>query len=123
MTSQLRGWARPRLRAALARCYQSTLGGVLKGVTTMRIASVLTSIAVAGFIMTGAAAAATTAATTTAPATTTAAPAKKAKTTAMTPEKTAISKQCSALADAQKLHGKAREKFRADCKKNGGKAT
>ncbi|WP_274534531.1 MULTISPECIES: hypothetical protein [Mesorhizobium] len=40
----------------------------------------------------------------------------------MTPEKTAISKQCSALADAQKLHGKAREKFRADCKKNGGKA-
>lgn len=90
----------------------------------MRIASVLTSIALAGFIATGAAAAATTAATTTtAPATTTAAPAKKVKTTAMTPEKTAISKQCSALADAQKLHGKAREKFRADCKKNGGKAT
>ena len=87
----------------------------------MRIASVLTAIAVAGFIATGAAAAATTAATTTAPATTTAAPAKK--TTAMTPEKTAISKQCSALADAQKLHGKAREKFRADCKKNGGKPT
>lgn len=90
----------------------------------MRIASVLTSIALAGFIATGAAAAATTAATTTAPATTTTtAPVKKAKTTAMTPEKTAISKQCSALADAQKLHGKAREKFRADCKKNGGKAT
>ena len=90
----------------------------------MRIASVLTSIAVAGFIATGAAAAATTAATTTtAPATTTAAPVKKAKTAAATPEKTAISKQCSALADAQKLHGKAREKFRADCKKNGGKAT
>ena len=87
----------------------------------MRIASVLTSIAVAGFIATGAAAAATTAATTTAPATTTAAPMKKAA--AATPEKTAISKQCSALADAQKLHGKAREKFRADCKKNGGKAT
>lgn len=88
----------------------------------MRIASVLTSIAVAGFIATGAATAATTApaTTTTAPV---AAPAKKAKTTVMTPEKTAISKQCSALADAQKLHGKAREKFRADCKKNGGKAT
>jgi len=48
---------------------------------------------------------------------------KKAATTATTPQKTAISKQCSALADAQKLHGKAREKFRADCKKNGGKAT
>lgn len=41
----------------------------------------------------------------------------------MTPQKTAISKQCSALADAKKLHGKARETFRADCKKNGGKAT
>jgi len=90
----------------------------------MRIASVLTSIALAGFIATGAAAAATTAATTTtAPATTTATPMKKAAATAATPQKTAISKQCSALADAQKLHGKAREKFRADCKKNGGKAT
>ncbi|MBZ9906264.1 hypothetical protein LB557_09685 [Mesorhizobium sp. BR115XR7A] len=91
----------------------------------MRIASVLTSVALAGFIATGAAAAATTAATTTttAPAATTAAPMNKAKTTAMTPQKTAISKQCSALADARKLHGKAREKFRADCKKNGGKAT
>ncbi|WP_095198683.1 hypothetical protein [Mesorhizobium carmichaelinearum] len=90
----------------------------------MRIASVLTSIAVAGFIATGAAAAATTAATTTtAPAATTAAPMKKAQATAMTPEKTAISKQCSALADAKKLHGKARAKFRADCKKNGGKPT
>jgi len=90
----------------------------------MRIASVLTSIALAGFVATGAAAAATTAATTTtAPATTTATPMKKAAATAATPQKTAISKQCSALADAQKLHGKAREKFRADCKKNGGKAT
>ena len=90
----------------------------------MRIASVLTSIALAGFVATGAAAAATTAATTTtAPATTTATPMKKAAATATTPQKTAISKQCSALADAQKLHGKAREKFRADCKKNGGKAT
>ncbi|MGX5829162.1 PsiF family protein [Mesorhizobium sp. 43Arga] len=89
----------------------------------MRIASLLTSIALAGFIATGTAAAATTAATTTAPAATTAAPAKKPAASAMTPEKTAISKQCSALADAKKLHGKAREKFRADCKKNGGKAT
>ena len=44
----------------------------------MRIASVLTSIALAGFIATGTAAAATTAATTTAPAATTTAPAKKA---------------------------------------------
>ena len=90
----------------------------------MRIASLLTSIALAGFVATGVAAAATTATTTTAPAAaTTAAPAKKPAASAMTPEKTAISKQCSALADARKLHGKAREKFRADCKKNGGKAT
>ncbi|WP_246678542.1 MULTISPECIES: hypothetical protein [unclassified Mesorhizobium] len=42
---------------------------------------------------------------------------------AMTPQQTAISKQCSALADTKKLHGKARAKFRADCKKNGGKAS
>jgi len=89
----------------------------------MRIANLLTSIALAGFIATGVATAATTAATTTAPAATTAAPGKKSAASAMTPEKTAISKQCSALADAKKLHGKAREKFRADCKKNGGKAT
>jgi len=40
----------------------------------------------------------------------------------MTPEKSAISKQCSALADQKGLHGKDREKFRAACKKNGGKA-
>ncbi|RXT52074.1 hypothetical protein B5V01_03180 [Mesorhizobium erdmanii] len=84
------------------------------------IASLLTSIALAGFIATGVAAATTT----TAPAAaTTAAPAKKPAASAMTPQKTAISKQCSALADAKKLHGKARETFRADCKKNGGKAT
>ncbi|TPK91936.1 hypothetical protein FKO01_00850 [Mesorhizobium sp. B2-3-3] len=88
----------------------------------MRIASVLTSVALAGFIATGAAAAATKAATTTAPATTTTAPMKKAA-PAMTPQQTAISKQCSALADTKKLHGKARAKFRADCKKNGGKAS
>ncbi|TPK95104.1 hypothetical protein FJ934_13375 [Mesorhizobium sp. B2-4-12] len=87
----------------------------------MRIASVLTSVALAGFIATGAAAA-TKAATTTAPATTTTAPMKKAA-PAMTPQQTAISKQCSALADTKKLHGKARAKFRADCKKNGGKAS
>src|SRR5689334_6145592 len=71
---------------------QSAPGG-LNGVSTMRIASVLTSIALAGFIATGVATAATTAATTTAPAATTAAPAKKSAASAMTPEKTAISKQ------------------------------
>ncbi len=89
----------------------------------MRIASILASIAVVGFV-TGGAYAASTSTTTSAPAaTSTMAPAttKKPK-AAMSPEKTAISKQCSSLADAKGLHGKAREKFRADCKKNGGKA-
>ena len=45
-------------------------------------------------------------------------PMKKAKTT---PAQTSISKACSAQADAKGLHGKAREKFRSECKKNGGK--
>jgi Spy/CpxP family protein refolding chaperone len=38
-----------------------------------------------------------------------------------TPAQSSISKACSAQADAKNLHGKAREKFRSDCKKNGGK--
>ena len=36
-------------------------------------------------------------------------------------DKKAISKECSAQATAKGLHGKERQKFRADCKKNGGK--
>ncbi len=48
-----------------------------------------------------------------APATTTA---PKAKT-----ERSALSLECSKQADAKGLHGKERHKFRADCKKNGGK--
>jgi hypothetical protein len=43
---------------------------------------------------------------------------KKATTT---PAQTSISKACSAQADAKGLHGKARSKFRSECKKNGGK--
>lgn len=35
-------------------------------------------------------------------------------------QKKAISKSCSDAATAKGLHGKARKKFRADCKKNGG---
>ena len=35
---------------------------------------------------------------------------------------TAASLECSKQADAKGLHGKARAKFRSDCKKNGGKA-
>lgn len=86
-------------------------------------ARVLASIALAGFVTTGAMAAMST--TTTTPAattTTTMAPTTKKPKAAMTPEKTAISKQCSTLADQKGLHGKDREKFRSDCKKNGGKA-
>jgi hypothetical protein len=40
----------------------------------------------------------------------------------MKPAQTAVSKACSTQADAKGLHGKARAKFRSDCKKNGGKA-
>jgi uncharacterized low-complexity protein len=36
-------------------------------------------------------------------------------------DKAAISKACSDQANAQNLHGKARKKFRAACKKRGGK--
>ena len=36
-------------------------------------------------------------------------------------DKKAISKECSAQATAKGLHGKERQKFRADCKTNGGK--
>jgi hypothetical protein len=43
-------------------------------------------------------------------------------TPAMSPtDKAAISKACSDQANAQNLHGKARKKFRAACKKRGGK--
>jgi hypothetical protein len=41
---------------------------------------------------------------------------------AATSEKAAISKACSDLANQQGLKGKKRKKFRAACKKNGGKA-
>ncbi len=38
-------------------------------------------------------------------------------------DKKAISKSCTDQANAKALHGKARKKFRSDCKKNGGKAS
>ena len=38
------------------------------------------------------------------------------------PDKEAISKACSDQADAKGLHGKARKKFRYECKHAGGKA-
>lgn len=45
-------------------------------------------------------------------------PAARAKMS--TDQKKAISKSCSDQATAKGLHGRARKKFRADCKKNGG---
>jgi hypothetical protein len=38
-------------------------------------------------------------------------------------DKKAISKACSDQANAKGLHGKARKKFRSECKHNGGKAS
>jgi invasion protein IalB len=37
-------------------------------------------------------------------------------------DKQAISKTCSDQANAKGLHGKARKKFRSECKRTGGKA-
>jgi psiF repeat len=39
------------------------------------------------------------------------------------PDKRAVSKACSDQANAKNLHGKARKKFRSECKRSGGKAT
>jgi psiF repeat-containing protein len=39
----------------------------------------------------------------------------------MTPEQKAISKACSDQANAKNLHGDERKKFRAECKRKGGK--
>ena len=62
---------------------------------------------------------------TTTPAPAPAAPAVQsaAPATAGSAGKKAISKSCTDQANAKGLHGKARKKFRSDCKKNGGKAS
>jgi len=78
----------------------------------MKTVTFVASVVFAGFLSTAAFAASKPAASTTV----------KKTTPTKSPEKTAISKQCSVLADAKGLHGKDREKFRAECKKNGGKA-
>ena len=54
------------------------------------------------------------------------APSTSATTPAAAPaatDKKAISKACSDQANAKGLHGKARKKFRSECKHNGGKAS
>jgi psiF repeat len=58
--------------------------------------------------------------------TSTPAPAPSAAPAATAPasaDKKAISKSCSDQANAKGLHGKARKKFRSECKHNGGKAS
>jgi psiF repeat len=58
--------------------------------------------------------------------TSTPAPAPAAAPAASAPaatDKKAISKSCSDQANAKSLHGKARKKFRSECKHNGGKAS
>jgi Rieske Fe-S protein len=49
------------------------------------------------------------------------APPAKSSTTTSDADKKAISKACTDQANAKGLHGKERKKFRAQCKKNGGK--
>jgi hypothetical protein len=58
--------------------------------------------------------------------TSTPAPAPAAAPAAAAPtatDKKAVSKSCSDQANAKGLHGKARKKFRSECKHNGGKAS
>ncbi|PST20446.1 hypothetical protein C7U61_09355 [Rhizobium sp. JAB6] len=93
----------------------------------MRIATMFTTAAfVALFGVSAMAQTATTPSTTTTttPSATTSTPSttNTMKPKATKPAQTAVSKACSAQADAKGLHGKARAKFRSDCKKNGGKA-
>ena len=92
----------------------------------MRIATMYTTAAfVALFSVSAMAQTATTpSTTTTTPSATTSTPSttNTMKPKATKPAQTAVSKACSAQADAKGLHGKARAKFRSDCKKNGGKA-
>lgn len=92
----------------------------------MRIATLFTTAAFAALFSVSAMAQTATPSTTTTttPSATTAAPSATtmAKPKAMKPAQTAVSKACSTQADAKGLHGKARAKFRSDCKKNGGKA-
>ncbi len=92
----------------------------------MRIVTMFTTAAfVALFSVSAMAQTATPSTTTKTPSATTSTPSTTTTMTkpkAMKPAQTAVSKACSAQADAKGLHGKARAKFRSDCKKNGGKS-
>jgi hypothetical protein len=77
----------------------------------MRFKTAFTALIVTGLLSLGAASAQTTAPASPGGADQSAAPM----------DKKAISKECSAQADAKGLHGKARHKFRSECRKAGGK--
>jgi len=91
----------------------------------MKICSRATIAAVASLMLIGAASAQSPAPT---PAPMTkSAPAEKMAPAAKTDAKTAkprteVSLECSKQADAKKLHGEERRKFRSECKKTGGKS-
>jgi hypothetical protein len=76
----------------------------------MRFRTALTAFVVTGLLGLGAASAQTTAPSS-----------GGADQSAAPMDKKAISKECSAQADAKGLHGKARHKFRSECRKAGGK--
>ncbi|MCB1413972.1 MAG: phosphate starvation-inducible protein PsiF [Xanthobacteraceae bacterium] len=89
------------------------------------LSTYLAAATVAAFVLTGTAFAQST---TTAPAGQSKmapagkmAPANKMAPAKTKPERTAMSIECSKQADAKGLHGKARKKFRSECKKHGGK--
>jgi len=83
----------------------------------MRFNNTLATLAITGIMGLGGAMAQTPA-----PAAPVTAPAATAPDASAPVDKKAISKECSAQADAKGLHGKERHKFRSDCRKNGGKA-
>ena len=84
----------------------------------IKLSSLTLATAVAALLLAGPASAQSTA-----PA---AAPAAKSAPATTAPKakvaRSAVSMDCSKQADAKGLHGKERHKFRATCKKNGGKA-
>jgi hypothetical protein len=86
-------------------------------VTVMKFTS---SLAIAGMVALLGASAAMAQMTPAKPAAPAAAATKPAP-APMAGDKMAISKACSDQADAKKLHGKERRKFREECKRNGGK--
>jgi len=87
----------------------------------MKLSSRAVIVAFASLMLVGTASAQAPAATPATPAAKSA-PADTKATAKTAKPRTEISLECSKQADAKGLHGKERHKFRADCKKTGGKA-